>query len=153
MRRKKTPMTRSENMSHIRGTETKPEVYLRKKLWHLGFRYRKNRRKLPGSPDIYLQKYNTAIFVNGCFWHMHEGCDAFRPPHTHNKFWMEKFERNRNRDQRNYAELHEHGVKVIVVWECTLKKMRKDPQLEQEILEKIQSVLINEKTEPLFTEL
>ena len=74
MTKKKKPMTRSENMSRVKNKNTKPEVYLRKLLWHEGFRYRINYKKLPGSPDIYLPKYKTAIFVNGCFWHMHEGC-------------------------------------------------------------------------------
>lgn len=132
MTKRKTPMTRSENMARVKNKNTKPEIYLRKLLWKEGFRYRTNYKKLPGSPDIYMPKYNTAIFVNGCFWHMHEDCRLSTIPKSNYDFWKEKLKRNAERDQRNYKKLEEMGIEVIVVWGCDIKKMIKDSNIERE---------------------
>ena len=113
--------TRSYNMSCIKGKNTKPEEIVRKYLFSQGFRYRKNDKKLPGTPDIVLPKYKTVIFVNGCFWHGHEGCRFFVVPKTNTEFWVNKIETNKQRDIRNVNDLHTLGWKVIVVWECMLK--------------------------------
>jgi len=113
--------TRSYNMSKIRSKNTKPEVIVRKFLFSQGFRYRKNVRILPGCPDIVLQKYKTVIFINGCFWHVHEGCKYFVWPKSNVDFWNEKLIRNRCRDAENYTTLSNLGWKVIIVWECELK--------------------------------
>ena len=86
-----TPEVRSKNMSHIRGTNTRPEEKVRKYLFHQGFRYRKNVRKLPGCPDIVLPKYRTVIFVNGCFWHKHD-CPRFVWPSSNREYWIPKIE-------------------------------------------------------------
>lgn len=114
--------TRSYNMSMIKGKDTKPEIVVRKYLFSKGLRYRKNVKDLPGKPDIVLRKYNTCIFVNGCFWHKHEGCRYFVWPKTNLEFWQSKIEANVRRDLQNYALLRESGWKVIVIWECELKK-------------------------------
>jgi len=108
-------------MSRIRSSGTKPELAVRRWLWSHGYRYRLNVRSVPGSPDIVLRRYRTAIFVNGCFWHGHEGCSRFRIPQSNTAFWEKKIARNRSRDERNYAELRQNGWQVVVVWECQLQ--------------------------------
>lgn len=123
--KKKKPMTRSQNMARVKSKNTKPEVFLRKLLWHKGFRYSVNYKNLPGSPDIYLPKYNTVIFVNGCFWHMHENCKYSSIPKSNYEFWKNKLEGNVERDKKNYAQLESMCIKVIVVWGCEIKKMMK----------------------------
>lgn len=117
-----TKEQRSYNMSRIRSDNTKPEILLRKSLFAKGFRYRINDKKLPGKPDIVLKKYRTAIFVNGCFWHGHEGCKYFVVPKTRTEFWINKIEGNKIRDLKNTKILKEEGYKIITVWECNLKK-------------------------------
>jgi len=114
--------TRSYNMSCIKGKNTKPEEIVRKYLFSQGFRYRKNDKRLPGTPDIVLPKYKTVIFVNGCFWHGHEGCRYFVVPKTNTEFWVNKIETNKQRDSRKINDLQALGWKVVVVWECQLKK-------------------------------
>ena len=114
--------TRSYNMSCIKGKNTKPEEIVRKYLFSQGFRYRKNDKKLPGTPDIVLPKYKTVIFVNGCFWHGHEDCRYFVVPKTNTEFWVNKIETNKQRDSRKTNDLRALGWKVIIVWECQLKK-------------------------------
>ena len=108
-------------MSQIKGKNTKPEELVRKYLFSQGFRYRKNDKRLPGSPDIVLPKYKTVIFVNGCFWHGHEGCKHFVWPKSNTDFWKNKIETNIARDKKKTNNLEELGWKVIVVWECELK--------------------------------
>ena len=142
-----TPEQRHRVMSHIRSTNTKPEVKVRQWLWQHGYRYRLNVKSVPGKPDIVMRRYRTAIFVNGCFWHGHFvelGVDALRIdsvessiceersnpdvenskccriPQTNREFWVNKIKRNQERDRRNYQVLHDNGWQVIVVWECEL---------------------------------
>ena len=114
--------TRSYNMSRIKGKNTKPEELVRKFLFSQGFRYRKNDARLPGTPDIVLPKYKTVIFVNGCFWHGHSNCKYFVVPKTNTEFWLNKIETNRQRDAKKTSELQSLGWRVIVLWECQLKK-------------------------------
>lgn len=133
--KKNNPMTRSENMARVKNKNTKPEIFLRKLLWHRGFRYRVNYKNLPGSPDIYLPKYKTAIFVNGCFWHMHENCKYSSIPKNNYDFWKNKLERNVERDKKNYAQLESMGIKVIVVWGCEIKQMMKDKKFAKKRLD------------------
>jgi len=121
--------TRSYNMSRIRSTNTKPEETVRKYLFSKGFRYRKNDLKLPGKPDIVLPKYKTVIFVNGCFWHKHEGCRYFVWPKNNADFWREKIERNIARDIQVYRLLESEGWRIIVVWECELKQGKAEERL------------------------
>jgi DNA mismatch endonuclease (patch repair protein) len=125
-----TKEIRSMNMSHIRSTNSKPEEIVRKYLFSKGFRYRKNVKKLPGCPDIVLPKYQTVIFVNGCFWHKHD-CPRFVWPSSNQAYWRPKILRNVERDQLSYQELEASGWKVIIVWECELKKNVRDTRLAE----------------------
>lgn len=117
-----TPEQRSYNMSRIRSKNTKPEELVRKYLFAQGFRYRKNDNRLPGKPDIVLPKYKTVIFINGCFWHGHEGCRYFVWPKNNAEFWKEKISGNIQRDRQNHQLLIQQGWYVLDVWECELKK-------------------------------
>ena len=117
----KTPEERSRNMAAVKGKDTKPEMIVRKYLFSRGLRFRVQVRKLPGKPDIVLPKYKTAIFVNGCFWHGHEGCKYFRLPKSNVEFWKEKIERNIERDKESMQALFDLGWKVVRVWECELR--------------------------------
>lgn len=130
-----TPEQRSYNMSRIRGKNTKPEELVRKYLFSQGFRYRKNDARLPGKPDIVLPKYKTVIFVNGCFWHAHEGCKYFVWPKNNADFWKKKIKGNIQRDNSNYRLLAHQGWKIIVVWECELKKKVVEQTLEKLVKE------------------
>ena len=123
--------TRSYNMSKIKGKNTKPEEKVRKYLFSQGFRFKKNDKRLPGTPDIVLPRYRTVIFVNGCFWHGHSGCKYFVWPKSNADFWKSKIEKNIIRDRIKEEELHALGWRVIVVWECELKSGRADESLEQ----------------------
>lgn len=133
---KHTLEQRRYNMQQIKGKDTKPEISLRKLLFAEGFRYRINDRKLPGKPDIVLKKYNTVIFVNGCFWHGHQNCRYFVVPKTRTDFWTDKIKGNKERDHRNISLLKEAGWNVITVWECELKKIMIDDTLNK-VKEKI----------------
>lgn len=119
---------RSMNMPHIRSTNSKPEEIVRKYLFSKGFRYRKNVRSLPGVPDIVLKKYKTVIFVNGCFWHMHN-CPRFVWPSSNQEYWRPKILGNVERDKRNISKLRDLGWNVIIVWECELKKSVRETRL------------------------
>lgn len=116
-----TSEQRSRCMAAIKGKDTKPEMIVRKYLFSRGLRFRVQVRKLPGTPDIVLPKYRTAIFVNGCFWHGHEGCKYFRLPKSNAAFWKEKIDRNIERDKESKQALLDLGWKVIRVWECELR--------------------------------
>ena len=129
-----TKDVRSRNMSNIRSTNTKPEETVRKHLFSKGFRYRKNVRALPGCPDIVLRKYNTVIFINGCFWHHHD-CPRFVWPHSNEEYWRSKINRNVERDRTNMECLTNLGWKVLIVWECELKK---------DLFDKTMMTLVNE---------
>lgn len=116
-----TKEQRSYNMSKIRSTNSAPEEKVRKYLFAKGFRYRKNVRSLPGCPDIVLPKYKTVVFVNGCFWHMHD-CPRFVWPSSNKEYWEPKIRRNVERDKINIELLQKEGWRVLIVWECELKK-------------------------------
>ncbi len=126
-----TRETRSYNMSQIKNKNTKPEEIVRKYLFGRGMRYRKNDKRLPGHPDIVLPKYKTVVFVNGCFWHIHENCRYFKWPENNAEFWKNKLEGNKKRDMENIQRLSESGWKVIVVWECELKKQNRTERLDK----------------------
>lgn len=112
---------RSYNMSRIKGKDTKPEIIVRKFLHSRGFRYRLHVKNLPGKPDIVLFKYKTVIFVHGCFWHGHSHCRYFVIPKTRTKWWIDKINRNIEKDNENIQSLKMEGWKVCIVWECQLK--------------------------------
>lgn len=111
---------RSWNMSRIKGSDTKPEKMLRSALHRAGFRFRLHDKRLPGKPDIVLKKYNAVIFVHGCFWHRHKGCDKAYTPKSNIDFWEEKFRRNIERDKQKSKELSEQGWEVLTIWECEI---------------------------------
>ena len=116
-----SPEERSELMSRINSTETEPEQLTRSLLHRAGYRFRKNVSDLPGTPDVVLPKYDTVIFVHGCYWHRHDCRKGQSIPTKNREFWVEKFERNVERDAENEAELKELGWQVLTVWECELK--------------------------------
>ena len=130
-----TPKQRSYNMSQIHGKDTKPEELVRKFLFSQGFRYRKNDARLPGKPDIVLPKYKTVIFVNGCFWHKHEGCKYFVWPKNNAVFWKEKIMGNVVRDQENYKRLCALGWRIITIWECELRPHNRESTLNRVLSE------------------
>ena len=130
-----TPEQRSYNMSRIHSKNTKPEELVRKFLFSQGFRYRKNDAKLPGKPDIVLPKYQAVIFVNGCFWHGHEGCRYFVWPKNNAEFWKEKITGNIQRDKHNHQLLANQGWRVIEIWECHLMKSVVDNTLQNLVLQ------------------
>lgn len=138
-----TKESRSMNMSHIRSTDTKPEEIVRQFLFKKGLRYRKNDKRYPGHPDIVLPKYKTIVFVNGCFWHQHEGCSRAVLPSSNQDYWLPKLERNIMRDRENRILLESQGWRVITVWECELKK-----KLREETLEKLYSNIVKEEKVP-----
>ena len=121
--------TRSYNMSRIRSKNTKPEEIVRKQLFSLGFRYRNNDKRYPGTPDIVLPKYKTVIFINGCFWHGHSGCKYFVVPKSNTEFWQNKIAANIARDDEKIAQLLRMNWKVITVWECELKPKQRSETL------------------------
>ena len=114
-----TKEQRSQNMSAVRGKNTKPEMRVRSAIHKQGFRYSLHRKDLPGKPDLVLPKYRTIIFVHGCFWHGHD-CIKGKRPATNKAFWQEKLDSNAERDRRNEAVLSKTGWRVFVIWECEL---------------------------------
>jgi DNA mismatch endonuclease (patch repair protein) len=116
------PVVRSYNMSQIKGKNTKPEIIVRRFLHAKGFRFRLHNNLLPGKPDIVLKKYRTVVFVNGCFWHGHDDCKYFILPKTRRLWWENKLDKNKERDLESKRKLSFLGWKVIVIWECELKK-------------------------------
>jgi len=132
--KKKKPLTRSQNMTRIKSKNTKPEIYIRKLLYKMGYRYRVNYLHLPGTPDIYILKYNTAIFVNGCFWHRYENCKIATFPKTHAEYWEKKVRRNVERDIEVREKLFEMDVSVITIWECEVNKMQRNEEYRKKYL-------------------
>lgn len=117
---------RSYIMSRIRSKDTKPEIFIRHALFSLGYRYRLYRKDLPGTPDLTLKKYKTAIFVHGCFWHCHQGCSKAKIPSSNIEFWTTKLKKNSERDTVVKEKLMSSGWKVLVIWQCSCKKSMTD---------------------------
>lgn len=113
---------RSRNMSRIKSKNTKPEMQLRKALHALGFRYSLHKKSLPGRPDLVLRRWRAVIFINGCFWHGHN-CNDFRWPKTRPEFWKKKISGNQARDRAHIASLAAKGWRVMIVWECSLRRL------------------------------
>lgn len=138
----KTKEQRSYNMARIRSKDTKPEAIVRKYLFRKGLRYRKNDSRYPGKPDIVLPKYRTMIFINGCFWHAHEGCPLFKIPQSNTEFWVEKLQANKRRDSETYRQLNESNWRVLVLWECQLKNRT----IRNKTLESLYEEIVDRKT-------
>lgn len=115
------PSKRSALMSRIRSQDTKPEVELRKALFARGYRYRKNVRGLPGTPDIVLPRHRYIIQVRGCFWHAHDGCSRSHRPNSNLDYWLPKLARNVARDRKADRILRSAGWRVRVIWECAVE--------------------------------
>ncbi|MBW2662975.1 MAG: DNA mismatch endonuclease Vsr [Deltaproteobacteria bacterium] len=133
---------RSWNMSRIRGKDTKPEIIVRSMLHRMGYRFRLHRKDLPGKPDIVLPKYNTVIFVHGCFWHRHKRCKFAYTPKSRVKFWKDKFAETVKRDKQHLKQLKEKGWEVFIVWECETKDMDKLKKIINKITQGINGVLL-----------
>lgn len=127
-----TSQQRYKTMASIHSKNTKPEILVRKYLWHEGFRYRLNYPRLPGHPDLVLRKYRTCVFINGCFWHGHDNCKYFHLPKTNIDYWSKKIERNKERDREEQRQLAKMGWHCITVWECELK-----PKVREETLKSL----------------
>lgn len=137
----KDKASRSLNMSHIRGKDTKPELYVRHLLFAEGYRYRLHTNRVPGHPDIWLKKYNTAVFINGCFWHRHNNCKYAYNPKSRMDFWEKKFSDNVKRDMNTYSLLESQSIKCLIIWECTIKRMAQDSTYQDTVLQNIKSFL------------
>ena len=134
-------------MSRIKGKDTKPEMLVRRYLHSRGYRYRVNVRRFPGTPDIVLRKYKTVIFINGCFWHGHEGCRYYVPPKSNSQYCQQKIERNKQRDIEKRIQLRLLGWHTIIIWECQLKSKNRHTTLQalEQTLNKI--FLLNNSVE------
>lgn len=129
-------------MAAVKGKDTKPEIIVRKYLFSKGLRYRLHDKKLMGSPDIVLKKYKTVIFIDGCFWHGHEGCKYFKMPKSNVFFWEQKIRRNKARDVANEYVLQTEGWRVIRIWECDIRKAAG----REEKLESLYNQIVSSKT-------
>ena len=125
-----TPEQRKYNMSQIRRKNTKPELLVRQYLFSKGLRYRIDDKRYPGRPDLVFPKYRAAVYINGCFWHRHD-CEKFVWPKSNTEYWIPKIQRNAERDAANYEQMRALGWNVIVVWECELRKDRREKRLEE----------------------
>jgi DNA mismatch endonuclease (patch repair protein) len=131
---------RSINMASIKARDTKPELFIRMLLYSNGIRYRLHRKDIPGKPDLFISKYNTAVFINGCFWHQHKGCRESYMPKSNIKFWKGKLEKNIKRDNENIKKLRKEGYKVIIIWECTIKKLKSDKDKNEFLTDLIKKI-------------
>ncbi len=138
-----TPKERSKLMAKIRGKNTKPELAVRSLLHRAGYRFSLHRKELPGKPDIVLRKYNTIVFVHGCFWHRHKNCKIASMPKSNTEFWQAKFDRNVSNDRKHTRQLRKMGWHVLTVWECELKKPEK-------VLAKLQRNLTAKETKKII---
>ena len=139
-----SPEQRSRNMSAIRSKDTKPEVYFRKLLFAEGFRYRIQEKTVPGKPDLFLRKYNVAIFVNGCFWHRHKDCKYAYMPKSRIEFWEKKFSDNLRRDATVKEKLQDQGIRQLIIWECTIKSMKRNDAVRLQIIDEVKAFLREE---------
>ena len=124
-------------MRAVKGRDTKPEMTVRRYLFSRGLRFRVSNHRLPGSPDIVLRKYRTVVFIDGCFWHGHEGCGSFRIPKTNVDFWERKIRHNRARDISNTVVLQMAGWRVIRVWECDVQSQKRRASTLEAIYDQI----------------
>jgi len=127
-----TDASSSSRMRRVKTANTGIEKSVRSVLHKLGFRFRLNNRKLPGKPDVVLRRYETVVFVHGCFWHGHNECAKGQlRPKKNAIYWKRKIDKNQERDARVKAKLESDGWKVLTIWECEVKN-------EQLLVEKIQ---------------
>ena len=132
-------------MAAIHGKDTKPEMGVRRYLWRHGFRYRLNDPRLPGKPDIVMRRYRTCVFVNGCFWHGHEGCRYYKTPKTNTEFWVNKVKRNKERDLKVQQKLAAMGWHSLTIWECELKPAQREQTLKS-LLYTLNRIFLQDRT-------
>ncbi len=120
-----TPNRRSEIMGRVRSRDTRPEMFVRRLVHQMGYRYRLHARDLPGKPDLVFRSRRKVIFVHGCFWHRHPGCSLARLPKSREDFWRPKLEANRQRDIKNECALRNASWGVLTIWECELVNVSK----------------------------
>ena len=143
-----TPASRHLNMSRIRSRDTSPERTIRRALFRAGFRYRICDKRYPGKPDLIFPRYYAVIFINGCFWHAHEGFQYFRFPKSNQAFWQKKFSRNRERDAENLKYYQDQCWRVCFVWECAIRGKNSRRKID-EVTEQI-SRWLEEAGEPFL---
>ena len=139
----KTKEERSRNMSKIRAKDTKPELFIRSELHKHGYRFRVNSKLVEGHPDIYFTKKRIAVFVHGCYWHRHGGCKYAYTPKSNQNFWFKKFASNVERDKIVMDVLENKNIRVMIIWECTVKKMMSDCSVRREYMEKVEAFIDN----------
>ena len=140
----KSAEDRSRNMAAIKSKNTSPELFLRHLLHTHGYRYRLYASHIPGHPDIWMKKYNVAMFIHGCFWHRHEGCKYAYMPKSRLEFWTTKFEKNVHRDEAVHKELESANIRCLVVLECTINRARKKKANPEDLMKEIESFLNSE---------
>jgi DNA mismatch endonuclease (patch repair protein) len=133
------PAVRSRMMAGIRGKDTKPELFIRRLLHRMGFRFRIHPTHLAGRPDLVLPMHRVAIFVHGCFWHQHAGCRYATVPASNKDFWAQKLGRNRGRDAEVQVMLIEAGWRVLTIWECRIRESEHDDDLAEKLCRWIRS--------------
>jgi DNA mismatch endonuclease (patch repair protein) len=145
----KSPEERSKNMSRIKNERTKPEMFIRTMLYRHGLRFRVNYSELPGKPDLYFIRQKAAVFIHGCYWHRHPGCKYAYTPKSNQEFWIPKLEGNRKRDEKVIKQLNEQGIRVLIIWECTVRAMLKNEKLRENVLCEILNFL-NERNDVIM---
>lgn len=140
-----SPVKRSKNMAAIKNKNTKPEIYIRKRLFSRGYRYRIAPSNIPGHPDIYLSKYNLAIFIHGCFWHRHNNCKLAYTPKSRVEFWNNKFETNIARDSKVIELLSEKNIRFLIIWECAIRDAQKKNDDGIQLIDRIESFILSEQ--------
>jgi len=149
----KSTAARSQNMAKIRSKNTNPEIFIRSELHKRGYRFRVNFSEIVGNPDIYFSKKQVAVFVHGCYWHRHEGCKFAYTPKSNIDFWLTKFEANKARDRVVKETLSANNIRVLVIWECTVKRMQKSQQADEEVFSLFREFFEDSQREYLEIEL
>ena len=137
----KTPEERSKNMAAIKSKNTTPEIYLRHLLFAKGYRYSLHSSSVPGHPDLWMKKYNTAVFVHGCFWYRHPNCKYSYMPKSRSEYWSRKFDKNVAHDEAIKKQLVDKNIRCLVVWECTIRKAQKKDGKPEQLLASIEEFL------------
>ena len=134
-------MARSKNMAAIKSRDTGPEIFIRRCLFAKGYRYRVGTSAIPGHPDLYMAKYNLAVYIHGCFWHRHKGCKLAYTPGSRKDFWQAKFNKNIYRDDVVHKELISKGIRCLIIWECAIRKARKREDNQEELVRTIEEII------------
>jgi DNA mismatch endonuclease (patch repair protein) len=140
----KSKDARSENMAKIRSKDTRPELFIRSSLSERNYHFIPNCPSVEGRPDLYFDSEQAAIFIHGCYWHRHAGCKYAYTPKSNVEFWLAKFEANQKRDAAVFSALQTTGVRILIIWECTVRKMRRDKALNSQVMAQIEGFLRDE---------